>query len=47
MISDIFWSGLAIAALLIGYFVEHLLFNRNIDLVMVLASGRLKQYRSR
>jgi hypothetical protein len=47
MLSAIFWSGLAIAALLIGFFVEHGLFNRNVDIVMVLASGRLKQYRSR
>ena len=47
MLSSIFWSGLAIAALLIVVFVEHGLFNRNIDKVMVLASERLKQYRSR
>ncbi len=40
MLSAIFWSGLAIAALLIVFFAEHRLFDRNSDLVMVLASRR-------
>ena len=40
MFSAIFWSGLAISALLIGFFIEQGLFNRNLDLVMVLASRR-------
>ena len=40
MLAVIFWSGLAVAALLIGYFVEHGLFDRNIDKVMALASKR-------
>jgi hypothetical protein len=40
MLPDIFWSGLAVAALLIGFFAEHRLFARNIDKVIVLASKR-------
>jgi len=47
MLSGIFWSELAVAVLLIGFFAEHRLFNRNSDMFMVLASGRQKQYRSR
>jgi hypothetical protein len=40
MISAIFWSGLAIAALLIGLLVEQGLFNRDLAVVMVLVSRR-------
>ena len=47
MLTAIFWSGLAIAALLFGFFAEHGLINRNIDTAMVLASERRNQYRWR
>jgi hypothetical protein len=47
MLSGIFWSGLAIAALLFGFFSNHGLNNRNIDTAMVLASERRNQYRLR
>jgi hypothetical protein len=47
MLSTIFLSGLAIAALFIDHFTEHRLFNRKIEKVVVFASERSKYYRSR
>ncbi len=42
MISTIFWSGLAVAALLIGLLVEQGLIKRNLAAVRVIASRRHK-----
>ncbi len=44
MLSSIFfWSELAVAVLLIGFFAEHRFFNRNNDMFMVIASEQRKQ----